>query len=457
MPRRTHGIVSLSSNRARSPSARRPAPATMPMMPTNERHHPNLPKRHQRERRHRRRPAAILTPISRALLPAGRASTPNNPTAAASSVASNANPAGSIADLRDRDRHSPFTAAEAPSDSPPEDWDQAFSRCREPQAQHLRRTLLMSARRNAGGCLPKLSRRYGTMNICRLGKLRFTRSYFCILDDADDLCMSVVSPCLRCAMNLPIASRPRLNFLVNASFTIATFGDPSASATLNSRPATTGIPSVRKYPGPTSLKRELASMSGPRLNPCTATSLPNCCLIEREPALTIHRQRRELPRAPLPVARRTASIARRVAIQLWRDSNVTTRSIFRPRSTRLTLVRLLPNSPAAASSAIESATCATTSDVRNLAAEARAGQLARSGAKRRHEIGRVLCSAGKSPKSKPVPSERTAANTTTLACSEKCSVDAVSTGSSAVSRPRVRFATKEADDSAEHREQHRLA
>ena len=55
---------------------------------------------------------------------------------------------------------------------------------------------------------------------------------------------------------------------------MATFGAFPASDAVNSRPAINGTPSVRKYPGPTSLNRALVSVSGPALNPSTATLLP---------------------------------------------------------------------------------------------------------------------------------------------------------------------------------------
>ena len=85
--------------------------------------------------------------------------------------------------------------------------------------------------------------------------------------------------------------------------------------------------------------------------------------------------------------------------------NVTTLSTFRPRSTRLTLNRLLAKRPAATSSAIESAICAVASEVRKRAAAARARRLAGLALeRRRRRSGRVLCSAGKRPKSRPVPS-----------------------------------------------------
>jgi hypothetical protein len=50
-------------------------------------------------------------------------------------------------------------------------------------------------------------------------------------------------------MSLPMASLPRLNFLANVSFTIATFAAPARSARVNSRPPSSGTPIVEKYPG----------------------------------------------------------------------------------------------------------------------------------------------------------------------------------------------------------------
>ena len=57
----------------------------------------------------------------------------------------------------------------------------------------------------------------------------------------------------RCSCACRRQSRPRLNFFANSSFTIATFGALAASAGVNSRPASSAMPSVLKYPGPTSL------------------------------------------------------------------------------------------------------------------------------------------------------------------------------------------------------------
>ena len=49
----------------------------------------------------------------------------------------------------------------------------------------------------------------------------------------------------------PIALLPGHSFFAAASFTIATSGASSRSASVNSRPRTTEIPIVRKYPGVT--------------------------------------------------------------------------------------------------------------------------------------------------------------------------------------------------------------
>ncbi len=63
--------------------------------------------------------------------------------------------------------------------------------------------------------------------------------------------------------------------------TIATFAAPSESARVNSRPAISGMPIVRKWPAATLVKRALLSMSGPDWKPCTRTSVP-----QLEPAIT---------------------------------------------------------------------------------------------------------------------------------------------------------------------------
>ena len=75
-------------------------------------------------------------------------------------------------------------------------------------------------------------------------------------------------------IRLPTASRPRLNFFANASLTIATFCDVVVSASVNSRPAISGTPRVRKKLGPIWLKLEWVSVSGPAWNPWTLTPLP---------------------------------------------------------------------------------------------------------------------------------------------------------------------------------------
>ena len=55
---------------------------------------------------------------------------------------------------------------------------------------------------------------------------------------------------------------------------IATLADVLTSASVNSRPAISGMPSVLKKPGPTLLKFECVSVSGPESNPCTRTLVP---------------------------------------------------------------------------------------------------------------------------------------------------------------------------------------
>jgi hypothetical protein len=74
-------------------------------------------------------------------------------------------------------------------------------------------------------------------------------------------------------MRFPTAPRPRLNLRVKASFTMATFGAPAASARVKSRPARSGTPRVRKKPGPTRLNAESVSASGPASKPSTDTPL----------------------------------------------------------------------------------------------------------------------------------------------------------------------------------------
>jgi hypothetical protein len=54
---------------------------------------------------------------------------------------------------------------------------------------------------------------------------------------------------------------------------IATVWLVRSSSFVNSRPVTRGIPRVRKYPGPTRLKRELATSSAGGTNPSMASDV----------------------------------------------------------------------------------------------------------------------------------------------------------------------------------------
>jgi hypothetical protein len=121
--------------------------------------------------------------------------------------------------------------------------------------------------------------------------------------------------------------------------------------------------------------------------------------------------------------------------------NVSRLSIFKPRSTRVTFIRLRVNRPAATSSAIDSAICAVASDVLNRAA-ARAPEgwpdwpfmmLWRSG--------RLLCSAGKIPKSRPVAMVTAAAKSRTVVSSRTGIVAAGSGGNMAAMPRSVQLAT----------------
>jgi hypothetical protein len=77
------------------------------------------------------------------------------------------------------------------------------------------------------------------------GTSRLTSLYFA---SAASPTISIVSGPVAPSLPIrrPTTSRPRLNFLANASLTIATFGAASASRRVKSRPATSGIPSVEK-------------------------------------------------------------------------------------------------------------------------------------------------------------------------------------------------------------------
>ena len=77
---------------------------------------------------------------------------------------------------------------------------------------------------------------------------------------------------------------------------------------------------------------------------------------------------------------------RRVAVQSGAMPKVTTLSTFRPRSTRLTLNRLLVKSPAATSSTIDRPICAVARAVRKPRCRAPAGRLTGLALQRRHQV-----------------------------------------------------------------------
>ena len=87
-------------------------------------------------------------------------------------------------------------------------------------------------------------------------------------------------------------------------------------------------------------------------------------------------------------------------------------SVLTPSSTRLTLKRLLTNSPAPASRSIDRATCVVTRPLRNQAAERAPDGWPCCPLSALTRFGLVLCSAGKSPNSSAVAAVTTAANRT---------------------------------------------
>ena len=112
-----------------------------------------------------------------------------------------------------------------------------------------------------------------------------------------------------------------------------------------------------------------------------------------------------------------------------------------PRSTRLTLTRLLTKNPAAASSIIDSAICAVASTIRNrLAPRAPDGWPAWF-FKVDTRSGRVLCSAGKRPNSRPVPMVSPPAKSSAGGLIENAIVCAASAGISDMMRRSVQCAT----------------
>ena len=206
-------------------------------------------------------------------------------------------------------------------------------------------------------------------------------------------------------MHLPTASRPRPNFRAKASFTIATFGVPAASAAVNSRPAS---------------ERHAEACGSSRRRPRCSASWRRCRGRARSPAPTRRspscRPPAAGPRAavtavtpgraasssstPLEEAARAGGVVA-VAARA-RCAKVTTLSTFSPRSTRLTLQQALEEEPGRDEQR---------HGERDLRRHQRRAE-ARRGARRRTSCpaparmvvtrsGRVLCSAGNMPKSKP--------------------------------------------------------
>ncbi len=159
-----------------------------------------------------------------------------------------------------------------------------------------------------------------------------------------------------CAIHLPTASRPRLNFLAKVSLTTATRPEPCTSEVVNSRPASSGTPNVRKKSVPTSLNRAPLSMSGPLSKPSTDTLLPQLLPASSGTIAAV------TPVTPGSAASSSSTRANSCCerafsypLRLGEMPNVTTLSIRSPRSTRLTLERLFRNRPAEMSSAIDNA------------------------------------------------------------------------------------------------------
>ena len=131
-----------------------------------------------------------------------------------------------------------------------------------------------------------------------------------------------------------------------------------------------GIPSIPKKPAPISLKREPVLVSGPDSKPSTDTLLPQLL-----PAM------RGTLEAVTPVTPGTAasSASRRSKKSRERSGeyplssgdtpNVAKLSMLKPRSTRVTFIKLFTKRPAATRSAIESAICAVASVARKRPAD----------------------------------------------------------------------------------------
>ena len=176
-------------------------------------------------------------------------------------------------------------------------------------------------------------------------------------------------------MRLPTASRPRLNFLANASLTIATFGAPER---VGARELAAGdqrhADRAEDIPAPTSLSASWCRCPGRPRTPPPRRCCPSCLPASSGTHATADRrhagQRRQLVLERARTARASAAACSRSA--RVRRANVIRLSIFRPRSTRLMLSRLLANSPADTSSAIDSAICTVASVARNRCGAVRA-------------------------------------------------------------------------------------
>ena len=117
-------------------------------------------------------------------------------------------------------------------------------------------------------------------------------------------------------------------------------------------------------------------------------------------------------------------------------------SVLIPSSTRLTLIKLLRKKPDAASSSIDNAICVVARASRKR--EAPRAPEGWPDALFSVEIrsGRVLCSAGNSPKSSPVPTVSAAAYSMASGLTRKSIVCATCAGSSDMMKTSVHFATK---------------
>ena len=121
--------------------------------------------------------------------------------------------------------------------------------------------------------------------------------------------------------------------------------------------------------------------------------------------------------------------------------NVTISSTRSPRSTRDTFMRLFRNSPADTSSAMDSAICTVTSVARNRVAALPPVSCPAPARITLIKSDRVLCSAGKSPNTRPVTTASAAVNSTTLPWSSSPSAPTSLDGMSVPMNLSVRCAT----------------